>query len=130
MRPILAMPWDANERLNLAINVEYSFTPRDEGSGDVRALELKLPFATKFTDRWSGSLTYKRRWDFEADDRRHRAETGASFSWGGVRQYALNLGICRTAHKHKTPYRPRDEHSRYRRSLLHSNASIVDRYLK
>jgi len=57
LRPILAMRWDANERLNLGINVEYSFRPRDECSGDVRALELKFPFATKFTDRWPASLT-------------------------------------------------------------------------
>ncbi len=93
LRPTLALRWDANEWLNLGINVEYNFTPLDEQTDDVSALELKLPFVFKLSDQWSGTATYKPRWNFLDETDRHRLELGGTRVWGSDNQFALSFGV-------------------------------------
>lgn len=92
LRPILALRWDASDRLNLGTNVEYNVTPLDEGAYDVSALELKFPVALKISDAWSSALTYKPRWNFVSEDDRNRLELVATYQWGSRRQYAVSFG--------------------------------------
>jgi hypothetical protein len=93
LRPIAAIRWDFNERLNLGFNVEYNVTPTDEGANDVSQLELKFPLVLKLSDRWSGALTYKPRWDFLDESDRHRLELGATRTLGADHRYALSLAV-------------------------------------
>lgn len=92
LRPTLALRWDATTRLNLGLNVEYSFTPRDEEADDVSALELKFPLALKLTDVWSAAATYKPRWNLLAESDRHRLELTGTRVWGENKQYAFSFG--------------------------------------
>jgi hypothetical protein len=75
------------------MNVEYTFTPTDEGSNDTSALELKFPVAFKISDQWSGSLTYKPRWNLLDDSSRQSMEIDAGYIWGDHHQFALSAGI-------------------------------------
>ena len=93
LRPITGIRWDATDHLNLGVNVEYTFTPADEGSDDTSALELKFPVAFKISDQWSGSLTYKPRWNLLDDSSRQRMELGGSYIWGSQHQFALSGSI-------------------------------------
>jgi hypothetical protein len=93
LRPIAAIRWDFNERINLGCNVDYNVTPADEGSHDVSQLELKFPLVLKLSDRWSGALTYKPRWDFLDESDRHRLELGATRTLGADHQYALSFAV-------------------------------------
>lgn len=93
LRPIAAIRWDLNERINLGLNLEYNVTPADEGTHDVSQLELKIPVVIKLADRWSAAVTYKPRWDFLADSDRHRLEFGATRVLGADHQYALSVGV-------------------------------------
>ncbi|MCC6883757.1 MAG: transporter [Verrucomicrobiales bacterium] len=92
LRPIAALRWDATERLNLGVNVEYNFTPIEEGFDEVSALELKFPAAYKISDAWSAALTYKPRWNLLSEQERNRLELIATFQWGPHRQYAFAFG--------------------------------------
>ena len=67
LRPILAYRWHASKRVNLGLNIEYNFTPSDEGTNDVSALELKIPVNLKINDDWSAFINYKPRWNFLTD---------------------------------------------------------------
>ena len=91
LRPILAFRWDATDRLNLGLNVEYNFTPCDAGDYDQSSLELKFPLVVKLNDDWSAAVTYKPKWDFLTDTVRHRAELGVARTWGDRNQYALSF---------------------------------------
>jgi hypothetical protein len=93
LRPIAAIRWDFNERINLGCNVEYNVTPADEGSHDVSQLELKFPLVLKLSDRWAGALTYKPRWDLLAESDRHRLELGATRTLGADHQHALSFAV-------------------------------------
>ena len=94
LRPILALSWDATSRLNLGVNVEYNFTPRDEGSSSVSALELRLPAAFEFSDRWSAFASYNPRWNFrDGDALRHRMELGLTRVFGSHEDCALSIGV-------------------------------------
>jgi hypothetical protein len=93
LRPIAAIRWDFNERIQLGFNLEYNVTPADEGANDVSQLELKFPLVLKLTDRWSGALTYKPRWDLLAESDRHRLELGATRTLGADLRYALSLAV-------------------------------------
>jgi len=93
LRPIAAIRWDFNERLNLGFNVEYNVTPTDEGANDVSQLELKFPVVLKLSDRWAGALTYKPRWDLLDESDRHRLELGATRTLGADHRYALSLAV-------------------------------------
>lgn len=93
LRPIAAIRWDLNQRINLGFNLEYNVTPADEGSHDVSQLELKFPVVIKLGDRWSGALTYKPRWDLLAESDRHRLELGATRVLGTDQQYALSFAV-------------------------------------
>ena len=91
LRPILAFRWDASERINLGLNVEYNFTPCNEGDYDQSSLELKFPLVVKLNEDWSAAVTYKPKWDFLADSVRHRAELGVARTWGDRNQYAWSF---------------------------------------
>jgi len=91
LRPVLALRWDAARRINLGINVEYTFTPRDEGSDDLSYLELKIPVALKLTEHWSAEATYKPRWNFLGDGDRHRLVLTATRNWGERKQFAWSI---------------------------------------
>lgn len=93
LRPIAAIRWDFNERINLGINLEYNVTPADEGANDVSQLELKFPVVLKLSERWSGALTYKPRWDLLAESDRQRLELGATRVLGADHQYALSFAV-------------------------------------
>jgi hypothetical protein len=92
-RPTLAFRWDANHRLNLGVNVEYNFTPKDEQDDDVSALELKFPLAFKLNDRWSAASTYKPKWDYLRQSERHRFELGVTRVWGSENQIAFSFNL-------------------------------------
>ena len=92
LRPITAIRWDASDRVNLGLNIEYNFTPLDEDAKDVSALELKFPLAFKINDDWSGFLSYNPKWNLLAETDRHRLELGATRIWGSDKQYALSIG--------------------------------------
>lgn len=92
LRQISALRWDATETLNLGVNVEYSFTPQEEGTVDINALELKFPAAVKLSDRLSASASYNPRWNFENDSLRQRLELLGSHAFGSKRQYVVSLG--------------------------------------
>jgi hypothetical protein len=92
LRPITAIRWDVNDRINLGLNIEYNFTPVDEGAHDVSALELKFPLAFKLNDDWSAYLSYNPRWNLLAGTDRNRLELGATRIWGADNQYALSCG--------------------------------------
>lgn len=93
LKPICAIRWDLSEKANTGIQLEYTFTPHDEGDQDAKTLELKLPIALKFSDSWSGSLTYKPQWNFTTDSTRHRVSADTSYTLGQEHQYALSLGV-------------------------------------
>jgi hypothetical protein len=93
LRPTLALRWDANDRLNLGVNVEYNFTPREEQNHDVSALELKFPFVFKLNDHWSAAASYKPKWDFLNESDRHRIELGGTRLWGSQNQFALSFSL-------------------------------------
>lgn len=93
LRPIAAIRWDLGERVNLGFNAEYDVTPADEGTRDVSQLEFKFPVVIKLTDRWSGAVTYKPRWDLLAESDRHRLELGATCVLGADRRYALSFAV-------------------------------------
>ena len=93
LRPIAAIRWDFNQRINVGFNLEYNVTPADEGSHDVSQLELKFPLVIKLSDRWSGALTYKPRWDLLAESDRHRLELGATRTLGADHRYALSFAV-------------------------------------
>jgi len=92
LRPIAALRWDWNANVTLGINVEYNFTPRDEGTDDVSALEVKFPVAFKINDDWSGYLSYNPRWNLLDESDRHRLELGTNYVWGSDNQYAWSIG--------------------------------------
>jgi hypothetical protein len=93
LRPTFALRWDANERLNLGVNVEYNFTPQEEENHDVSALELKFPFVFKLNDHWSAAVSYKPKWDFLNESDRHRLELGGTRLWGAQNQFALSFSL-------------------------------------
>jgi hypothetical protein len=93
LRPTLALRWDANSRLNLGVNVEYNFTPREEQDEDVSALEMKFPLVFKLSDTWSAVASYKPKWDFLNETDRHRLELGATRLWGPENQFALSFSV-------------------------------------
>lgn len=93
LRPIAAIRWDLNERINLGFNVEYNVTPGNEGTHDVSALELTFPVVIKLAERWSAALTYKPRWDLLAESDRHRLEFGATCVLGVDHRYALSFAV-------------------------------------
>ncbi len=92
LRPIAAIRWDANDRITLGLNIEYNFTPSEEGANDVSALELKFPLAIKINDAWSAYLSYNPRWNLLAETDRNRLELGVTRVWGADQQYALSCG--------------------------------------
>ncbi len=93
LRPTLALRWDANDRLNLGINLEYNFTPQEERDDDVSALELKFPIVFKLSDQWSCIASYKPRWNFLNESDRQRLELGATRLWGPENQFALSFSL-------------------------------------
>jgi hypothetical protein len=93
LRPTLALRWDAIDRLNLGINIEYNFTPQEEQDDDVSALELKLPVVFKLSDQWSGIASYKPRWNLLNESDRHRLELGATRLFGAENQFALSFSL-------------------------------------
>jgi len=92
LRPITSIRWDVTDRINLGLNLEYNFTPFDEGAKDVSALELKFPLVLKLSEAWSAAITYKPKWNFLTDTDQHRLELGATRQWGSDNQYALSFG--------------------------------------
>jgi hypothetical protein len=92
LRTINAIRWDIMDGVNIGCNIEYSFTPLENGPDKVSALQLKFPVAFKLTDNWSAAISYKPRWDFEEDEDRHRLHTSATRNWGSNHQYAWSLG--------------------------------------
>lgn len=93
LRPTLALRWDVSDRINAGINIEYSFTPQEERTDDVSALELKFPFVLKLNERWSAAATYKPKWNFLNESDRHRLELGGTRLWGSDNQFALSFSL-------------------------------------
>lgn len=92
LRPIAALRWDCHERVTLGLNVEYNFTPLDEGANDVSALEVKFPVAFKISEHWSGYLSYNPRCNLLDESDRHRLELGVTHVWGSDNQHAWSFG--------------------------------------
>lgn len=92
LRPMTAIRWDVSDCINLGLNIEYNFTPIDEGANDVSALELKFPMAYKLSESWAAAVTYKPKWNLLTDSDPHRLELGVIRQWGSDTQYAWSLG--------------------------------------
>lgn len=92
LRPIAAVRWQTTDWLELGANVEYNFTPRDEGADRVSALELKVPVFVTLTDKSSAFASYNPRWNDVKRSWRHRLELGVTQVFGSRRQCALSLG--------------------------------------
>jgi hypothetical protein len=66
LKPILAFSWDAARWLTLAPNFVYNDSVAAEsGAADVSNLEINAPFIFLLPDRWSMTLEYKGKADFE-----------------------------------------------------------------
>lgn len=92
LRPIIGVRWDAIDWLQLGANLEYSFTPRDEGDDDVSATELKFPAVVKLADKLSLFTSYNPRWNHAKATDRHRLELGLTRLFGSRNDYALSVG--------------------------------------
>ncbi len=92
LRPIAGLRWDAHESLTLGINMEYNFTPREEGSHDVSAWEVKLPLIFRINHDWSAFVSFNHRWNLLQESDRQRLEYSATRIFGKDRQYAWSLG--------------------------------------
>jgi hypothetical protein len=92
LRPTAALRWDLNPVCTLGINIEYNFTPLDEGANDVSALEVKFPVAFKFNEDWSGFVSYNPRWDLLDESDRHRLELAVTRVWGADNEFAWSVG--------------------------------------
>ena len=92
LRPITAIRWDVARHVNIGLNLEYTFTPRDEGADDISEFELKFPLVVKLNDDWSAAATYKPKWNLLTESDRHRFELGATRVWGADHEYALSFG--------------------------------------
>jgi len=93
LRPITAIRWDAIEHVNIGMNLEYTFTPLDEGFDDASYLELKFPISYKISDHWSTSLTYRPKWNFVSHEESPKLELDTGYVWGKEKQFALTMGI-------------------------------------
>jgi hypothetical protein len=66
LKPFLAYSWDAARWLTLAPNFVYNDSVAAEsGAADVSNLEINAPFIFLLPDRWSVTLEYKGKADFE-----------------------------------------------------------------
>jgi hypothetical protein len=92
LRPIAAVRWSLTHLIQMGASFEYSFTPRDEGTADVSALEIKLPITVKLGEMYSAFTSYKPRWNFANDTDRHRLEFGLTRLLGAHKEYAVSLG--------------------------------------
>jgi hypothetical protein len=90
-RMINVIRWDIMDEVNIGCNVEYSFTPIEDGTGKESALQLKFPVAVRLNENWSAAVSYRPRWDFEEDENQHRIHTSATRNWGSDHQYAWSL---------------------------------------
>lgn len=93
LRPITAIRWDASKHINTGMNLEYTFTPLDEGFDDASYLEWKIPISYKISDQWSTSLTYKPKWNFVSHEESPKLELDTGYVWGKEKQFALTMGI-------------------------------------
>lgn len=92
LRPIAALRWEATPWVELGANVEYNFTPRDEGVDRVSALEMKAPVVVKLAERLSAFTSYNPRWNDVTASWRHRLELGLTRVFGPQNEYALSIG--------------------------------------
>ncbi len=92
MRPIAGMRWEMSQRIEVGVNVEYGFTPRDEGDQSVSGLELKFPVALKLTETLAGLVSYNTRWNYAKDSRRNRLELALTHFFGSENKYAITAG--------------------------------------
>jgi hypothetical protein len=65
----------------------------EERENDVCSFELKFPLVFKISSHWSGTVSYKPRWNFLNESDRHRIELGATRVWGSEKQFALSFSI-------------------------------------
>jgi len=63
LRPIAALRVDYHERFTFGVNLEYNFTPREEGPDDVSALEIKFPLILRLREELAVFVSYNHRWD-------------------------------------------------------------------
>lgn len=92
MRPLTGLRWDATESLTLGIDVEYNFTPTEEGPDDVSALELKFPLIFRINEDWSAFFSFNQRWNMLDESDRQRVEFNATYMFGKDRQFAWSFG--------------------------------------
>jgi hypothetical protein len=92
LRPILAMRWEASKRVELGINAEYTFTPRDEGTAWESELELKFPVTVELTPGLSAFLSYNQKWLYESDSVHRRLELSLTRFFGARKEHALSIG--------------------------------------
>jgi len=92
LRPLVALRWDVTTRLDFGANLEYNFTPRDEGDDRVSATELKVPIALQLSDVCSCFTSYKPQWNDVNGTWRHRLESGVTWLFGPDKEYALTIG--------------------------------------
>jgi hypothetical protein len=92
LRPIAGLRWDALEALTFGINVEYNFTPQEEGPDDVSALEIKFPVIFRINEKWSAFASYNSRWNLLEESDRHRVEFSTTRVFGGDNEFAWSIG--------------------------------------
>lgn len=92
LRPIAALRWDFHEKFTFGINVEYNFTPQEEGSDDVSNLEIKFPLIFRLSEKWSTFVSYNHRWNLLEETDRQRIEFTTSCAFGKDKEYEWSIG--------------------------------------
>lgn len=92
LRPTAGLRWDALDALTLGINVEYNFTPKEEGLDDVSALEIKFPVIFRINEKWSAFASYNARWNLLDESDRQRLEFSATRVCGKDNEFAWSIG--------------------------------------
>lgn len=92
LRPIAGIRVDYHERFTFGINLEYNFTPREEGVDDVSALEIKFPLIYRLREEWSVFVSYNHRWNLLEETDRQRIEFATSCAFGKDKEYEWSVG--------------------------------------
>jgi hypothetical protein len=92
LRPTVGVGWEVHDKLTMGCNLQYSFTPQDEGTREVSTWEIKFPVIFRLSDQWSAFLSVNQRWNLREESDRQRVEFSTSCSFGNDREYEWSVG--------------------------------------
>jgi len=92
LRPIVGFRLDYHERFTFGLNLEYNFTPREEGLDDVSDLEIKFPLIFRLREELSLFVSYNQRWNLLEETDRQRIEFATSCAFGKDKEFEWSIG--------------------------------------